>query len=106
MNARRVVFPGPRQVLWEDFDPAGERLEIARRLGTHHVLPLPVDEAWPEVLQLSKNRGIEPERVSHDGGADCVFEVTGNPAVVAGAVGLARRAGQRQGSDHPPLSRR
>jgi 2-desacetyl-2-hydroxyethyl bacteriochlorophyllide A dehydrogenase len=75
-------------------DPAGERLGIARRLGAHHVLPLPVDEARPEVLRLSKNRGIEPVRVPHDGGADCVFEVTGNPAVVAGAVALARREGR------------
>jgi len=75
-------------------DLAERRLALAKKLGVHETLRLSVDEARPEILRLSQNRGIEPARLQRDGGADCVFEVTGSAAVVAKAVGLARREGR------------
>jgi 2-desacetyl-2-hydroxyethyl bacteriochlorophyllide A dehydrogenase len=75
-------------------DLAEGRLALAKRLGVHETLRLSADEARPEILRLSKNRGIEPARLQRDGGADCVFEVTGSAAVVAKAVALARREGR------------
>lgn len=75
-------------------DLAEGRLQTARRLGAHHTLRLPVEQAHPEVLRLRKNRGVEPRRLQEDGGADVVFEVTGSPEVVADSVALARREGR------------
>ncbi|HEU5318105.1 MAG TPA: zinc-binding dehydrogenase [Chloroflexota bacterium] len=75
-------------------DLAEGRLALAKTLGVHETLRVSVDKARPEILRLSKNRGIEAARLQRDGGADCVFEVTGSAAVVAGAVGLARREGR------------
>lgn len=75
-------------------DLAEGRLSLAARLGVQHTLRLGVDDARPEILRLSKNRGIERPRLERDGCADCIFEVTGSAAVVAGAVALARREGR------------
>jgi 2-desacetyl-2-hydroxyethyl bacteriochlorophyllide A dehydrogenase len=75
-------------------DLAEGRLRLAKQLGVPHTLCLSVADARPEILRLSQNRGIEPGRVQREGGADCVFEVTGSAAVVAQAVALARREGR------------
>jgi len=75
-------------------DPAEGRLAVAGHLGAHQTLCMSVDAARAEIARLSRNRGIEPARVPREGGADCVFEVTGSAAVVAGAVALARREGR------------
>jgi 2-desacetyl-2-hydroxyethyl bacteriochlorophyllide A dehydrogenase len=64
-------------------DPAEGRLETARRMGATHVLPMTVGEARPEVRRLTKGRMT-----------DVVFEVTGHPLAMPGAVKLARRRGR------------
>jgi 2-desacetyl-2-hydroxyethyl bacteriochlorophyllide A dehydrogenase len=64
-------------------DIAEGRLQLAARLGVHHTLCMPVEDAPAEVLRLSKGRG-----------ADVVFEVTGNPAVIPPLLRLARREGR------------
>jgi 2-desacetyl-2-hydroxyethyl bacteriochlorophyllide A dehydrogenase len=64
-------------------DPAEHRLPTALRMGATHTLPLLVDAARPEVESITKGRK-----------ADVVFEVTGNPIAMAGAVKLARRRGR------------
>jgi threonine dehydrogenase-like Zn-dependent dehydrogenase len=92
MAAQYVRLSGGFPVVMVDL--AEGRLALAKRLGVHHTLRLPVHEARPEILRLSKSRGVEPARVQREGGADCVFEVTGHPAVVGPAVALARREGR------------
>ena len=67
-------------------DLAAGRLQLASRLraaGPTHTLCMPVAEARPEVLRLTRGRG-----------ADAAFEVTGHPAVVAPLLRLLRREGR------------
>ena len=61
-------------------DLSAQRLESAARLGATHTLAMPVEEAAAEVQRLSRGRG-----------ADVLFEVTGNPAVIPPLLKLARR---------------
>ncbi|HZO86753.1 MAG TPA: zinc-binding dehydrogenase [Chthonomonadaceae bacterium] len=64
-------------------DPAQGRLEFARAGGATHVLPMTAEEAVPEVERLTKGRM-----------ADVVFDITGNPVAMVGAVKLARKLGR------------
>jgi 2-desacetyl-2-hydroxyethyl bacteriochlorophyllide A dehydrogenase len=64
-------------------DPAEQRLPTALKMGATHALPLTVDDARAEVERLTKDRK-----------AEVIFEVTGNPIAMAGAVKLARRRGR------------
>ncbi len=64
-------------------DPAKSRLELARRMGATHTLPLPADAAMEQVRELTKGRM-----------ADIVFEITGSPTAIVGAVRLARKLGR------------
>lgn len=61
-------------------DLSQRRLDLAARLGATHTLAMPVEEAAAEV-----------QRRSHSRGADVLFEVTGNPAVIPPLLKLARR---------------
>lgn len=64
-------------------DPAEQRLATALKMGATYALPLTVDAARTEVERLTKGRK-----------ADIVFEVTGSPPVMSGAIKLARRRGR------------
>jgi 2-desacetyl-2-hydroxyethyl bacteriochlorophyllide A dehydrogenase len=64
-------------------DPAAERLETALRVGATHTLAATAEEAHGEVERLTKGRM-----------PDVVFEITGNPLAIPGAVKLARRLGR------------
>ncbi len=64
-------------------DPAERRLETALRMGATAVLPLASGDAVADVGRLTAGRL-----------ADVVFEITGNPVAMAGAVRLARRLGR------------
>jgi 2-desacetyl-2-hydroxyethyl bacteriochlorophyllide A dehydrogenase len=76
-------------------DPARERLATAQRHGASHVVPQLIDAAREPVAEATSGRM-----------ADVVFEVTGNPAVVPGALRLARRLGRvvLLGSPRGPVS--
>jgi 2-desacetyl-2-hydroxyethyl bacteriochlorophyllide A dehydrogenase len=76
-------------------DTAGARLETARRMGATHTLPATAEAARPEVERITKGRL-----------ADIVFEVTGNPLAIPGAIKLARRLGRviLLGSPRGPVS--
>lgn len=92
MCAQFVRLSGGLPVIM--IDPAEGRLQLAKRLGAHHTLSLPVGEAREAVIRLSKNRGIPSKQIATEGGADVVFEITGSPAVVPGAINLVRREGR------------
>jgi 2-desacetyl-2-hydroxyethyl bacteriochlorophyllide A dehydrogenase len=64
-------------------DPAKERLRTAKEHGATHILPMLGEEAALEVKRLTKGRM-----------ADVIFDVTGNPPAMIGAVKLARRMGR------------
>lgn len=76
-------------------DPAERRLESAARMGATHTLPLLAEQAEAEVKKLTKGRM-----------ADIVFDVTGNPIAMQGALRLARRMGRVVvlGSPRGPVS--
>src|SRR5204862_419180 len=76
-------------------DPAERRLESARRMGATAALPLSSADARGAVEQRTRARM-----------ADVVFEVTGSPAAMPGAVKLARRLGRvvLLGSPRGPVS--
>jgi 2-desacetyl-2-hydroxyethyl bacteriochlorophyllide A dehydrogenase len=76
-------------------DPARERLTTAQRHGATHVVPQSIDAAREAVAEATSGRM-----------ADVVFEVTGNPAVIPGALRLARRLGRvvLLGSPRGPVS--
>jgi threonine dehydrogenase-like Zn-dependent dehydrogenase len=64
-------------------DPAEGRLATARSMGATHGLALASEAARPEIERLTRGRM-----------ADVVFEITGNPLAIPGAVKLARRLGR------------
>jgi 2-desacetyl-2-hydroxyethyl bacteriochlorophyllide A dehydrogenase len=64
-------------------DPAEARLTVAKRHGATHTVARTVDEAQEAVVAATRGRM-----------ADAVFEVTGNPVVIPGALRLARRLGR------------
>jgi 2-desacetyl-2-hydroxyethyl bacteriochlorophyllide A dehydrogenase len=76
-------------------DPACERLATAQRHGATHVVPQLIDAAQEAVAESTRGRM-----------ADVVFEVTGSPAVIPGALRLARRLGRvvLLGSPRGPVS--
>jgi 2-desacetyl-2-hydroxyethyl bacteriochlorophyllide A dehydrogenase len=76
-------------------DPAGERLPTALAMGATHTLAATAEVARAEVEQLTKGRM-----------PDVVFEVTGNPQAIPGALKLARRLGRviLLGSPRGPVS--
>ena len=75
-------------------DVAERRLEIARESG-----------ATQTIAALSQDAVAEVEALA-DGGADVVFEVTGNPRAIPGCLKLARRLGRvvLLGSPRGPVS--
>lgn len=72
---------GAREVIAIDTAPA--RLEMARTHGATQILEMSVADAHERVTEITGGRG-----------ADVVFDVTGHPAVFAGALGLVRRFGK------------
>jgi threonine dehydrogenase-like Zn-dependent dehydrogenase len=64
-------------------DLAESRLKIARARGATHVIAASVDDAREQVHAILGGHG-----------AEVVFEVTGSPHVVPGALRLARRCGR------------
>ncbi len=64
-------------------DLAPARLEFARAHGASYVLGMGADRAEPDVRRITKGRM-----------ADVVFEVTGDPAVIAPLTRMARRLGR------------
>jgi len=64
-------------------DTAEPRLPFAQRMGATHTLARTADDTREEVKRLTKGRM-----------ADIVFEVTGNPRAIPGAVKLARKLGR------------
>lgn len=75
-------------------DPAEKRLEFARAAGAI-ILPMLVADVIPEVERLTKGRM-----------ADVVFDITGNPIAMQGALRLPRRKGRVVvlGSPRGPVS--
>jgi 2-desacetyl-2-hydroxyethyl bacteriochlorophyllide A dehydrogenase len=76
-------------------DPAEKRLQAACEAGPVHILPLEAVQARPEVERLTKGRM-----------ADVVFDITGNPITMQGALRLARPKGRVVvlGSPRGPVS--
>lgn len=76
-------------------DPAEKRLQTAQAIGHVHTLPMTVDQARPDVERLTKGRMT-----------DVVFDITGNPIAMQGALKLARRKGRVivLGSPRGPVS--
>jgi 2-desacetyl-2-hydroxyethyl bacteriochlorophyllide A dehydrogenase len=76
-------------------DPAERRLPFAQQAGHTHILPLTAEQAGPEVERLTGGRM-----------ADVVFDITGNPIAMQGALKLARRKGRIVvlGSPRGPVS--
>ncbi|HLK59913.1 MAG TPA: zinc-binding dehydrogenase [Chthonomonadaceae bacterium] len=76
-------------------DPAEQRLAFLRETGFVQTLPMWGDQVRPEVERLTKGRM-----------ADVVFDVTGNPIAMQGALRLARRKGRVVvlGSPRGPVS--
>jgi 2-desacetyl-2-hydroxyethyl bacteriochlorophyllide A dehydrogenase len=71
---------GARQII--AIDPWAKRVEMARAHGATHGLALPVERAREQVLHLT------------GGGADVVYDVTGNALVLEHALPLVRRFGR------------
>jgi 2-desacetyl-2-hydroxyethyl bacteriochlorophyllide A dehydrogenase len=76
-------------------DPAEARLAVVKRHGATHVVAQTIDAAREAVVAATHGRM-----------ADVVFEVTGNPVVIPGALRLARRLGRvvLLGSPRGPVS--
>lgn len=76
-------------------DPAEKRLETARKVAHVQTLALTAAEARSDVERLTKGRM-----------ADVVFDITGNPIAMQGALRLARRKGRVVvlGSPRGPVS--
>jgi 2-desacetyl-2-hydroxyethyl bacteriochlorophyllide A dehydrogenase len=76
-------------------DPACDRLATAQQHGATHGVPQLIDAARDSVAEMTGGRM-----------ADVVFEVTGNPVVIPGALRLARRLGRvvLLGSPRGPVS--
>lgn len=76
-------------------DPAEQRLKFLSGASAPHTLPIEVGHARPAVERLTKGRM-----------ADVVFDVTGNPIALQGALRLARRKGRVVvlGSPRGPVS--
>jgi 2-desacetyl-2-hydroxyethyl bacteriochlorophyllide A dehydrogenase len=76
-------------------DPARGRLATAMTMGANDTLPLTADQAGSEVERLTGGRM-----------ADVVFDITGNPEAMRGALKLARRKGRVVvlGSPRGPVS--
>ena len=72
---------GAREIIV--IDTSAPRLELAKAGGASHVLGCGAGEAKDEVWRLTRGRG-----------ADVVYDVTGHPAVLAPALGLARDFGR------------
>ena len=63
-------------------DPDSGRLELARRLGATHTLSTKDNDLAAQVRDLTSGRGVEH-----------VFEVVGNPKIMAQAIDLLARGG-------------
>jgi len=62
-------------------DSSAARLDLARRLGATDVVCGTAEQAVPKIMDLT------------GGGADCVYDVTGHPLVLARALAMVRRFG-------------
>ncbi len=74
-----VRLMGARQIIV--IDPASKRVEMACAHGATDALTMPVEAAREKVLELT------------GGGADVVYDATGNAAVLENALPLVRRLG-------------
>lgn len=72
---------GARSVI--SIDTAPRRLELARLHGATHTLEMGVEEAGDAVFEITEGRG-----------ADVVYDITGHPQVLSGALPLLRKFGK------------
>jgi 2-desacetyl-2-hydroxyethyl bacteriochlorophyllide A dehydrogenase len=72
---------GARSVI--SIDMAPRRLEFARAHGATHTLEMGVEEARDAVFEITEGRG-----------ADVVYDITGHPKVLSGALPLLRKFGK------------
>jgi threonine dehydrogenase-like Zn-dependent dehydrogenase len=76
-----LALAGCRQIV--ALDPVERRLELARAHGATHTLALDVASARTEIAALSGGKML-----------DVVYDITGNPAVLAPAIPLLRPLGR------------
>lgn len=76
-----LAASGARRII--AIDTIQSRLDMAMAHGATHALNAKVDEARAEIAAITDNKML-----------DVVYDVTGNPAVLAGAIPLVRRLGR------------
>jgi 2-desacetyl-2-hydroxyethyl bacteriochlorophyllide A dehydrogenase len=76
-----VRLMGAREII--AIDPAEKRLELAKAHGATAILPMSVQDAKEQVMQLTDGRG-----------PDVIYDVTGHPAVFQCALGLLPQFGK------------
>jgi len=81
MAVRHLRIWGARSII--AIDTAPKRLEMAKRGGATHLLNMDAAKARDAVAEITSGRL-----------ADVVYDMTGHPAVLTSALGLARRFGK------------